>query len=437
MPLSHYHFRQISALSLALIVSAIFFNAAPAHALTEAQQDAAIAGLQSAVSALQSKVNSQQTTINSQQTAINTLSAKLQYVTTTGHDMTLTGNLHVISGAGATNASVNGLGNIIIGYNELQSGSGAVNKRTGSHCLILGTQNNYTSYGGIVAGQGNTIGGSYAGITGGFSNTAVGAYSSIAGGYGNTANGSYANIAGGRINLASGSWSSVSGGYGNTASATYAAVGGGNGYVAGAQYAFLPATASTTTLQGFQTQINNVSKVTSLFTISTDATRSDHKANTELTLKGMNLHIINGLGATNGEPNYPTDVVDPVVNGLGNLIIGYNLGRDQFGTDIRTGSHNLVIGDQNNYSSIGGIVCGNGGSIGAPFASITSGHNNIASGLYSSVSGGSTNSATAESTSVSGGEQNTSSFRGAAVSGGASINEQQEEGWSAGTLHSP
>jgi hypothetical protein len=45
---------------------------------------------------------------------------------------------------------VNGLGNLIIGYNELR-GSG--DDRTGSHNLVLGSRNNHSSYAGIVGGQ--------------------------------------------------------------------------------------------------------------------------------------------------------------------------------------------------------------------------------------------------------------------------------------------
>src|SRR4051794_17752402 len=43
----------------------------------------------------------------------------------------------------------------------------------------------------------------------------------------------------------------------------------------------------------------------------------------EMFIEGTNLHIRNGLGATNGRPGDPyTASGPPVVNGLGNLIIG-------------------------------------------------------------------------------------------------------------------
>ena len=41
---------------------------------------------------------------------------------------------------------VNGLGNVVIGYNELR---GAGDDRSGSHNLVFGSRNNYSSYGGL------------------------------------------------------------------------------------------------------------------------------------------------------------------------------------------------------------------------------------------------------------------------------------------------
>ena len=66
----------------------------------------------------------------------------------------------------------------------------------------------------------------------------------------------------------------------------------------------------------------------------------------EMYIRNTNLHVENGTGATNGNPGDPIFGV-PVLNGKGNLIIGYNLTRVSFGgTDDRTGSHNLVVGDR-------------------------------------------------------------------------------------------
>lgn len=134
------------------------------------------------------------------------------------------GNLHVRNGDGATDTT-NGLGNIIIGYNELR---GASDDRSGSHMLVLGDQNSYSSYGGIVAGFYSTTSGAYASITGGWNNTASGPWASVTGGQSNTASGERSSVTGGSGNTASGPRASVSGGLGNTASALNSSVSGGS-----------------------------------------------------------------------------------------------------------------------------------------------------------------------------------------------------------------
>jgi hypothetical protein len=77
----------------------------------------------------------------------------------------------------------------------------------------------------------------------------------------------------------------------------------------------------------------------------------DDEGRLEIILSGVNLHIVNGLGRTDcGEPDTP---VPDCPNGLGNLIVGYNEPRG-FGEDIRTGSHNVVVGQEHNFSRFGG-----------------------------------------------------------------------------------
>ena len=68
-------------------------------------------------------------------------------------------------------------------------------------------------------------------------------------------------------------------------------------------------------------------------------TRYVSVSGTEMYVAGANLHIVNGLRATNGNPLDP-DAVSPFLtntNGLGNLIIGYNEAVGGFG-DNRDGS---------------------------------------------------------------------------------------------------
>jgi hypothetical protein len=97
----------------------------------------------------------------------------------TGNDIIISGaNLHLRNGEGTT-ASANGLGNLVVGYNELR---GADDDRTGSHNVVVGSRHNYSSYGGLVAGLQNAIAGAFASVAGGQGNHAGGAQAAIGGG---------------------------------------------------------------------------------------------------------------------------------------------------------------------------------------------------------------------------------------------------------------
>ena len=159
---------------------------------------------------------------------------------------------------------------------------------------------------------------------------------------------------------------------------------------------------------------------------------------TTLQFSGINVQVVSGSGTTDGP-----------VNGKGNLIVGYNtpgsscfLGSAACGADAdcpadvcaggacslvnviactttadcppnqclnippRTGSHNLVIGDQHSFTSYGGLVAGSHNAITAPSASITAGASNSASGPGASVTGGQSNDASGVNSSISGGSSN-------------------------------
>jgi hypothetical protein len=132
-------------------------------------------------------------------------------------------NLQVVDGTGSTTGPTNGLGNVIIGYNEADPDR----EQTGSHNLVVGMQHEFTSFGGIVAGEDNTIASKSANVLGGKNNVAAEDYASVAGGSLNVASGVLASIGGGFTNTASGLNSAVSGGCENTASNNFAAVSGG------------------------------------------------------------------------------------------------------------------------------------------------------------------------------------------------------------------
>src|SRR5690606_29341174 len=127
-----------------------------------------------------------------------------------------------------------------------------------------------------------------------------------------------------------------------------------------------------------------------------------------LVITGVNVHLRNGAGATSE------------VNGRGNLVIGYSERPQSSESDIREGSHNLVVGVRHKYpaTAYGGAVIGRDTTISAPFASVSVGSWNHASGASASVGGGESNRATGEGASVAGGYFNTASGEHASVVGG-------------------
>jgi prefoldin subunit 5 len=215
-----------------------------------------VSGLQSTVGAQASQITTLQATVSTQAAQIGSLQSavsglqsseadlqnKLQFVTVEGTEMFITGaNLNIRNGGGWT-ADTNGLGNLIVGYNENVNASDSQQPRGGSHNLVVGPYHGYSSFGGLVAGTQNLIGAPHASITGGYlnkatnfgssvsggtDNTAFGIYTSVSGGQNNTASGKWSSISGGQQNAAGGRWSSVNGGYGNTANAFFASVSGG------------------------------------------------------------------------------------------------------------------------------------------------------------------------------------------------------------------
>lgn len=158
------------------------------------------------------------------------LEALLNGVTRSNNTITFSGvNVQVVSGSGATDGAVNGLGNLIVGYNELRAFD---DDRTGSHNIVVGKAHNFSSYGGMVVGFWSTISGKYATVSGGDTNEAIGDYSHVSGGSSNNSIGKWSNVSGGYINEASGSYSSICGGSMNVASGSTSSVSGGNWHTA-------------------------------------------------------------------------------------------------------------------------------------------------------------------------------------------------------------
>jgi hypothetical protein len=157
-------------------------------------------------------------------------------------------NVQIVSGSGTTEGETSGTGNLIIGYNELREDLGEpvdcsdrwyCDYRGGSHMLVIGSQNNYTSdsYGGMVVGSWNETSALFAVVSGGANNIASGENASVSGGNANTASGEVASVNGGGWNTASGGIASVSGGIQNAASGEVASVSGGELNSATGQFA--------------------------------------------------------------------------------------------------------------------------------------------------------------------------------------------------------
>jgi hypothetical protein len=161
------------------------------------------------------------------------LNGYLTYDTSNGYPVALFRgiNLQIVNGTGQTQTA-NGLGNLIVGYNRRSAGSftcslgtleseadcragggvWAQSHKGGSHNIVGGESNSYSSWGGIVLGAENAVLGPFASVLGGARNRAGGSLSSIAGGSYNAANGIYGTVGGGLSNRALGDFSSVSGG---------------------------------------------------------------------------------------------------------------------------------------------------------------------------------------------------------------------------------
>jgi hypothetical protein len=134
-------------------------------------------------------------------------------------------NLQIVNGTGTTDGAVDGLGNLIVGYNETGNPNG--DDRTGSHNIVTGQANNFSSYGGLVVGSDNIISGKWSSVSGGYHNTASGFAASVSGGKYNEASGYSSSVSGGFYNTAIGSRSSVSGGFDNTTIGSQSSVSGG------------------------------------------------------------------------------------------------------------------------------------------------------------------------------------------------------------------
>ncbi len=138
--------------------------------------------------------------------------------------------------------------------------------------------------------------------------------------------------------------------------------------------------------------------------VTVDTNAINGIAGPNIIFTGANLHIRSGSGSTMGP-----------LNGRGNLVVGY--GENEALYD-RTGSHNLVVGPNHGWTSLGGFIAGYQNRVSRSSASVSGGANNLADGSCSAVSGGSLNQALGSQSSISGGDQNLALGMSSSVSGG-------------------
>lgn len=196
-------------------------------------------------------------------------------------------------------------------------------------------------------------------------------------------------------------------------------------------------TSQVSSLQTTLTAVQNNHALALGSYVSVDSSAENGLKGPNIIFRGANVHIVSGSGST----------VD--TSGLGNLVIGYDEDSQAASTidGKRSGSHNLVVGPQHeftasgsvvfgyanftsaNYASVSGGECNAAGLTAYPLlcngtpgaadgATVSGGFVNVASGEWSNVSGGDGNTASGELSSVSGGDSNTASGEVSSVSGG-------------------
>lgn len=424
--------------------------------LLQALTPADLAQLSTEFSQLSTRVDQLETTSSGR----DVLDDVVPFVSVTGNDIVLAGaNLNIQNGGGTTDTTT-GTGNLIIGYNVLGT---AGDPRTGSHNLIIGDSHSYSSYAGIVAGEENSILAPYASIVGGGSGIVQADHGSILGGFGNSVDAAYGSIVGGVYNIVNtgadgasilggfenetaGLYASVVGGFQNQAVGESSSVLGGEANVAnGLSSAVLGGLrnvveADEGVVLGGKDQTIVVGQEIGPLVTSFDEVMT--LTNDTLRISGVNVQIVNGTSSTR------------TANGKGNLIIGYN--EAPLPATIpggRTGSHNIIVGESNNYDATSGIAVGYYNYLGSsgvafglansitappdqgfpgistavggsenhatgPYSAILGGNENTASGIHGAVVGGRDNIASGERSTVAGGDKNEAGGIDATVGGG-------------------
>jgi hypothetical protein len=273
------------------------------------------------------------------QTQVNQLVTLLASVTRNGNDITFSGvNVHIVNGTGTTDGVYNGRGNLIVGYNEERSSG---NVRTGSHNIVVGMRQNYSSYGGLVSGNSNTI---------------SGILSSVSGGSGNTASGSYSSVSGGRHNKASGDYSFVGGGghsnsiYGNEAFSNYSAILGGSFNIAGDD--IVPDDHSNGELATISGGDSNRARGP---WSHIGGGGGNHAAGSHASISGGGFNSASGIysfvGGGGGDPGASTNIEGNHASGAYSAILGGRGNRTYYNNLTTDGEASTISGGDNRYVS--------------------------------------------------------------------------------------
>lgn len=216
-----------------LLVTGLVLSMGPGRTALAQGYGITLSTLAARVTTLENQEQTLSSTQSQHEQAIGRLNAKTEYISTGidhfGHAATYftACNVFVQDGLGTTESSgnPNGLGNLIIGYDETTYGFR--NNNIGSHNLVLGTNNDYNSFGGIVAGNNNVISAPGASVLGGTDNNAEGSGSVIIAGSGNHTIGTESGVLSGQKNNAMGWGSAVVSGQGNRSFGYCSVVDGG------------------------------------------------------------------------------------------------------------------------------------------------------------------------------------------------------------------
>ncbi len=279
-------------------------------------------------------------------------------------------NVQIVSGTGATDATPNGAGNLIVGYNTI----GPLDDQTGSHNLIVGDGHEFVGYGGVAVGTGHVLGGPGAVALGGRDNRVNGDWGVVVGGLSNeievqttesVITGGDHNVIGGDATVTTAAV--LSGGFANYVGADRGMVAGGAG-----NYLFLGSESAAI----FGGSSNGIGE-------------------------GVYASVI--VGGTEGEiqgsdPNFDTN--HTTIVGGGSNYVGPGTSKSA----VFGGANNSALGE-------GSVVVGGGRNVTTGIQATTvGGSDNTASGNYAVVTGGQFNEASGETASVSGGTGMTASL---------------------------